>query len=425
MVYLCFGNRLNYSLHLKQMATIKIILYKQKVYSSGESPVMLQIVENSKASRISLSMTSSVQQWDAGRCRFKRSAPDYTIKNQILLGVEQRAESILQELRANDLSYSKHAFLSRLMGQSQSISIENMFKRRIDELKSRSQVGNLRVYKDTRRALKSYCAIERLNLQDIDYQFLKGFETRLIAQGATGGGISVYMRTLRALINEAIHQGFLSRESYPFARSRREPGKYSFSHLKSRKNPRPLSISDMDAFKSYDNPRRPDLIIAKNVFLLSYYGQGINFSDLADLQWTDIQGGRIRYIRNKNHKEISIPITSQMASVLDFCKTISTSTYMLPILDDSKYQSALQKQDRKLNTLKKFNRQLKEIAIELGIETPITSYTARHTYANTIHQQGGGTEALSRSMGHADAKTTQHYLKTLDNSTTDDLHKYL
>ena len=81
--------------------------------------------------------------------------------------------------------------------------------------------------------------------------------------------------------------------------------------------------------------------------------------------------------------------------------------------------------NRKRKVLKKYNKDLRELAAMAEIQKTITSYVARHSYANCMKQSGAATEIISESMGHQDVKTTNAYLKELDTSVLDDANQIL
>lgn len=407
------------------MATAKIILYKQKVLKSGASPVMLQVVHESRPFRLSLGISSTQELWDEGRCRLKRQAPSSRELNRRLNAVEDKANDIIRHLVAKGEQFTKGKFLNDFEDKVQQASLLGFFNERMKELERGNSLGNHRVYLDTLRALKRYKNLASVKLHDVDYRFLHGFEVHLRENGAQNGGISVYMRTLRAVLNEGMNRGYLDAQDYPFG-SVKQPGRYSLAHLKGKKNPRPISVEDMERFKEFVPPSdRADLKLAHLIFLFSYYGQGMNYSDMILLRWTDIQGNRIRYTRKKTHRSMSIPITSPIQGLLEKFQAFGNHVYILPILNPQVHITESQIYNRKKKTLKVFNGSLKEISGMLGISDPITSYTARHTFANTVREKGGSIDLISASMGHADTKVTEQYLKTLSNSQVDLVHKYL
>ena len=66
------------------------------------------------------------------------------------------------------------------------------------------------------------------------------------------------------------------------------------------------------------------------------------------------------------------------------------------------------------------DKELKEIAEICGIDKSITSYVARHSFANCLKQKGVATDIISESMGHKNLSITQTYLKEFDNSVLDE-----
>ena len=75
------------------------------------------------------------------------------------------------------------------------------------------------------------------------------------------------------------------------------------------------------------------------------------------------------------------------------------------------------------NTLTLINRNLKIIGKEIGLEIPLTMYVARHSWATTARSEGVPVSIISEGMGHANKKTTQIYLASLDNKVIDNANR--
>ncbi len=76
-------------------------------------------------------------------------------------------------------------------------------------------------------------------------------------------------------------------------------------------------------------------------------------------------------------------------------------------------------------TLQRYNKDLKEIAQICGIDKPLSSYVARHSFANCLKQKGVATDVISESMGHQNLAITQAYLKELDSTVLDEASELL
>ena len=70
----------------------------------------------------------------------------------------------------------------------------------------------------------------------------------------------------------------------------------------------------------------------------------------------------------------------------------------------------------------KLNSDLGEIADLCGIEKPLTSHIARHTFATTVTLCNGvPIETVSKLLGHTSIKTTQIYAKVIEQKVIDDM----
>ena len=63
------------------------------------------------------------------------------------------------------------------------------------------------------------------------------------------------------------------------------------------------------------------------------------------------------------------------------------------------------------------NKYLKEIVVQLGIDKPVTTYYARHSFATRLKMLGKSTEVISESLGHSNIKTTTSYLDSFDDDS--------
>ena len=79
----------------------------------------------------------------------------------------------------------------------------------------------------------------------------------------------------------------------------------------------------------------------------------------------------------------------------------------------------------KSKTLKKFNKDLKEIALHVGIDKKLTSYVARHSFATNLKQLGVSTDIISESMGHQNINITNAYLKEFENDVINEANEKL
>jgi site-specific recombinase XerD len=66
--------------------------------------------------------------------------------------------------------------------------------------------------------------------------------------------------------------------------------------------------------------------------------------------------------------------------------------------------------------IKTINKYIDRTAREAGITQPVTTYTARHSFATVLKRSGAPVEFISESLGHSDLKTTENYLAAFEGS---------
>ncbi len=58
---------------------------------------------------------------------------------------------------------------------------------------------------------------------------------------------------------------------------------------------------------------------------------------------------------------------------------------------------------------------MKELANLAGIQTNLTTYVARHTFATVLKRSGVSTSIISDMLGHENETITQTYLDSVEN----------
>ena len=283
----------------------------------------------------------------------------------------------------------------------------------IEEMKQAGKFGNARVYETMQRSLSAYVKDKDFALRLVSYRWLKKYEAWYLAKGNSINGLSVILRTFRALYNQAIKRKLISRDYYPF-------DDYSIKSEKTRK--RAISQADIEKLKNFE-PKTDRQWRAKHYFFISFYLMGASFADIARLQVKSIFQGRIEYRRMKTGRLHSIAITAPLQQLLDlYMKNKQADDFILTIIrSDEPEKQIVQIRDE----LRRYNKTLKEIGKLCKIEAPLTSYVSRHSYATLAKYKGVPTAVISEALGHSDEKTTQIYLDSFENEVLDEYHKQI
>jgi len=246
-------------------------------------------------------------------------------------------------------------------------------------------------------------------LYDITPDLLRDLERWLRSRrGVLNNTIHVYMRTIRAACNRAIRSGIMPAHWYPFR-------DYRISHLASEVRPRAMAIEHIRRIESWP----PEL--ATDLFLFSFYLRGIPLIDIAYLTTANIQAGRLIYNRRKTGAAYSIAISDKAKAILE---RYAGAAYLLPVLTGAEANERRQR-ERIHRVMVKVNMRLREVAKALGIETRVSFYSARHSYAMGLKAAGVASDVISEALGHSDIRTTKAYLRRFDESVIDSADRLL
>jgi site-specific recombinase XerD len=401
------------------MVSIKIVLRKKKL-SNGKYPIFLRVTRDRKSIFFRTPYISEIKEWNSKQGKFNNNAVDYLNKNRLLLKIQDKVTTIITQLEQVKTYYTLDDVEKalRLDSNPKSKLIYTFWAEIIAEQKFAGRTGNARIHSEVVTSLKKFCGSKELAFDQITPEFLEKYEAWLRSKGGTGGGIGVKMRSIRAIFNTAIKRGQIREELYPFK-------VYKVSKLKSNGIKKALKLEEIHKIAKLDLSQNPALIDTRNYFLFSFYTRGMNFTDMMTLKWSDIDDERIYYTRSKTKRNFQIKILPPVQKILDYYEAQNRkSKYIFPILlEDKMTFSHLENRKRKI--LKRYNKRLKEIGELCGISKPLSSYVARHSYANCLKQKGIATDIISESMGHENIAITQAYLKELDNSLVDEAMEVL
>jgi integrase/recombinase XerD len=410
------NKKIIYHLNYHTMSKPRIILYKSKKLADGKThPVMLYLFIG-KDYVVSLGYSCTPEQWNAKQGRFNKKMENFEEKNNVLWQKEIIADKIIQELALSEKPFSIEEFKERFAGKKKTITIAEFLDVKIHELEVEGSIGNRNRYVQIKSMLHNYKHTNNTLFTDVDYNFLKGFETYILSRPTTTkkSNAYFYMRMLRATFNEAVRRGYVNEKLYPFKTQFNKNG-FSIAHLNGDFNPRPLSLEEFERLVNFNVASYPKLAKSYHYFMLLIEARGLNFSDLCELTDESMNNGRITYIRKKTGKSYNIPVSEKMLQTIN---TYKGKKYIYSPMEkaskDPKKRNVYVR-----NQLRLFNRDLETISVILALDTKITSYTARYTYTNVLIQRHIPVPYIQQALGHSNIATTQHYIKKFSNEEVD------
>ena len=214
-----------------------------------------------------------------------------------------------------------------------------------------------------------------LQFADITPDWLQNFDRYLINYCPAVNSRSIHLRNVRTIFNFALnHQ--LTTAPYPFRQ-------YKIKSAPS--NPTPLTLEQLRLLWSH-HPHTSAQAYALDIWRLTFALIGINMVDLANLK--TISQGRINYTRRKTGRLYSIKVEDCAKSLINAHRGAKTLVDILQHYKDVHVATSM------------INRHLKDIASELGLP-PITTYTARYTWATLALSIDTPIEVISQALGHS------------------------
>lgn len=236
-----------------------------------------------------------------------------------------------------------------------------------------------------------------LDFKDITYTFLKDFEVYLREKGNGVNTVAKHLRQLRTLVNEAINQGYIHADAYPFRKFKikQEKGRHEFLT--------PDELKKLENLEVNDKKLRHVL----DAFLFCCY-VGLRFSDFCQL--TPANFIRVNGKRWLHFKSIKTGIELRLPLHLLF------EGKALSILDRYNIEEFAS-----LGCNSDVNKYLAQIVEIAKIKKRITYHTARHTCATLLIHQGVPITTVQKLLGHTSVKTTEIYSEVLSSTIMRDL----
>jgi len=270
----------------------------------------------------------------------------------------------------------------------------------IEQFNNSDQFNTFRSYETKLNKIRKFTGAD-IKLTDITTEWLRNYETHLKELGNGEGTRWCDLKTIRAILNGAIREDKLPITANPFLKYKIKTSSGSKARL---------NESDIEKL------RNTTLIgahaEARDLFLLSFNLRGARISDMLSITGGNISDGRITFSMAKTGREMSIKLTTEAVSIID--------RYNKP----GKLFSFLKDGDTELKVriggaTAYINRLLKEVADTCKINKVLTTHVARHTWSQLAKNKGVASAHIQNSLGHSSLRTTEIYLRDLDNNDLD------
>ena len=410
------------------MATFKFVLHIANKRKDGTYPISLRIIKRMRSKYCSTGLYARKEEWNAEAERFvsnRNVCPMNKEYNARLMELTGRIKKIELSFERDGIDWTLNQFEDAFLNKSKQGKFFDYVKKCIKEMKETGHIGNAKVWE--RSMYNLYLFDKKLNnrvFQEIDIRYVKAYNAFMEKKGWCGNTRKHNLKTLRAVLNRAILEKEYNASAYPFGK-----GGFCISELEEETDKRYLSEASLNKLMGMKSKNKRNEM-ARHLFLFSYFCFGMSYIDMANLKRKNIQkdGGKeyIVYKRqktkhSKGSKFIRIPINEDLKSLINWFKenTDLVGDSLLPIVTMKCEGEKLY--DHQRRRLAIYNKHLKSLAEEFGLEEKLTSYVSRHSMAMTLQEDGTPREIISQIMGHKDLKTTNTYLDSFSNQLIENI----
>lgn len=367
--------------------TVHLYLDKRSSKRGEEAPLKIGINKQGSSAYINLGKKIYPTQWDKQKERVK-NRPDKSIIQSFIETQKSLVSNIIMdltkkgELTGLTATQVKNKVLVLLDPTAETAN--GFFARFMSFAESRTAKRTKEIYRVTAHRMLEYDAkVKTKAFEDINKDWLNGFDAFLTKTSPSVNGRSIHFRNIRAVFRDAMDNEITM--SYPFR---------VFKIRNEQTQKRSLSLKELHRLFSFKGSAKQEKFI--DMFKLSLFLIGINVADLCYLSEIGADNC-IRYKRQKTQKPYCIKVEPEALAIIDKYRG---KKYLLDILDEYKNVHAF--------TIA-FSKYLQSIE---GFQE-LTSYWARHTWATVASEIDIPVDVISHALGHsfsAGAKVTQIYI---------------
>lgn len=387
--------------------TIAAILDPRREKAKGRFPIKVRVTSKRERKYYSSGKDATKDEWE--NLHDSKSKKSIELRKDVQSSLD-KVKVIVQILESE--GRFSFAALNTNLGKCLSDSLNSAFKAKIKSLETEGRAGTQIYYGCASVSIEKFGG-SNIQFTDINVDWLNRYEKSMLKDNKSYTTIGMYLRALRTLLNDAKRSGIIKEHQYPFGKAE---DKYTIPTGSGRKLA--LNLQQIKTIISYDD-ENPTTEMYRDLWFFSYLCNGINFKDLMQLKYSNIQNGEICYLRAKTirttnvKKEIRAILTPEMLGIIKRWgnKDKKPNHFIFPFLEGDETPMGIQVKTRDL--IHRTNKRLKTIGDSLGIDN-LRTYSARHSFATVLKRSGANISFISESLGHSDLKTTENYLASFE-----------
>lgn len=362
------------------MATLSLTIFKAKALKDGRHKIRIALRHKHETTYIVTRFIISENQFKNGQ----------VVKHPEASAINRKLRNILDDLQEK-LDSIKHLELYSCRQIKEIISTDNLSDEQtfssacsnfVDYLKSEGRDSYALSIERVGRYFRDFARGDIL-LSDLTPSLVQNFAAFIRKRKVTETTVNTMLAQMKSVVNRAIREWNISYDIHPFVTTR-------ISAAPIRKLD--LTVQNFNKIRE-SSPEKRKLIMARDLFCLSFYLGGMN---LIDIMQTDFRKDVLEYSRSKtkgrmqSDNVITFTIPYQAREII--CRWMDKRTGKL----DFGYKFTYH------NFSQYVTYSLGDLAEELNIDERVTFYSARKSFAQYASEIGIPDGIIDYCLGHSD-----------------------
>lgn len=383
------------------------------------STIVYRVCHHRRTATVSSGIRIATRLWDAATEQLTLSANTSASEREKRLQINVRIKNDLQRLKdiaarleqTQESTFTAHDVCSRFRQSDNTPGFLTYVRQQAEELKQEKHFATAEKYSTALQHLHRFLHTDDIRIDNLTPTMMLRFEQWLSAQHICPNSSSAYMRSLSACYHRAISTYGMP-DTHPF--------KAVFTGVAHTRK-RAITQNDLRKIIAMKRPHNQKTALAHDIFLFSFYTRGMSLVDILFLQQNNITGHTLCYRRRKTGQWLNIHLEPCITEILKrYANKSNKSPYLFPVITTHDAEAAYLQYRHYLAA---YNYQLHIIGRLLKLDTPLTGYVARHTWATAARDSGIATPIISACLGHTSERTTLIYLDSLENHLLDEANR--
>lgn len=365
------------------MTTFSIVIVPTKRLANGKHRIRIAVAHQAQTRYIATPfILDSISQLKKGRVVRHENAAQInlclqrTINEYIL---------ILSSIKhANQLTCTQLIHSIKEEERKKYLTFDVIAKEFLSTLQSESRIKSYKLYKTAISHFNRFLKKEHdIPLEQIRPSHIHQYQDFLEKRELSSTTVRIYLTLIKVILNYAIKMDYIHYKVHPFA---------ACILPSSRIRNLDLTVDELKSLRDV-SLKEQNLLIVRDLFMLTYYLGGINLKDLLDYHFEE-NNLILSYIRHKTYRtkhgenEIVFSVQPEAQQIISKYRTDKGFLKFGPYESYNKVYSLIY-------------RYLTRIAREAGITSSISYYSARKSFAQHGYNIGIQIETIEYCIGHS------------------------